>query len=315
MTLSHSAILSYAMDNNQMLPPPPPPPPGPPPDVAAAPVTSLTRPLPSVESGGWKCGRCGNVNYSHKLFCNMRKCNAPKPLGSWTCHSCGSGSEKPLARDCSKCLTTRNTTKEEDILIEAHRTGALPSYATRKNSFPQEFLAAPFGSWICVKCNNVNWPARTTCNGRHCQKSRDVADIEYTRNFRLDLEKRGFAVDLINTTTTATVPSCSPLPGSTVASGSATPTGVSRGVLRDAPQMPAPRLESGREGYQVEVVDMVNAILTGEPPRSSAGHALRTDPPGSWICPTCGNVNWPKRTHCNKHGCGVEKPAQAVVRS
>ncbi|KAG8383300.1 hypothetical protein BUALT_Bualt05G0170300 [Buddleja alternifolia] len=50
----------------------------------------------------WKCPKCGNVNFSFREVCNMRKCNTPKPgsqgakssknsnmpEGSWKCEKC-----------------------------------------------------------------------------------------------------------------------------------------------------------------------------------------------------------------------------------
>ncbi|XP_073021325.1 ranBP2-type zinc finger protein At1g67325-like isoform X2 [Primulina eburnea] len=51
----------------------------------------------------WSCPKCGNVNFSFRLVCNMRKCNTPKPgqgakynkkskpdmpEGSWKCEKC-----------------------------------------------------------------------------------------------------------------------------------------------------------------------------------------------------------------------------------
>ncbi|XP_019199821.1 PREDICTED: ranBP2-type zinc finger protein At1g67325-like [Ipomoea nil] len=50
----------------------------------------------------WKCPKCGNVNFSFRTVCNMRKCNTPKPgfqgaksvknsntpEGSWKCEKC-----------------------------------------------------------------------------------------------------------------------------------------------------------------------------------------------------------------------------------
>lgn len=53
----------------------------------------------------WSCPKCGNVNFSFRTVCNMRKCNTPKPgsqgpkleknsnqnmpEGSWKCNKCG----------------------------------------------------------------------------------------------------------------------------------------------------------------------------------------------------------------------------------
>ncbi|EER12169.1 hypothetical protein Pmar_PMAR016569 [Perkinsus marinus ATCC 50983] len=304
MTITDPAILSYS--KKSPLPPPPPPPPGPPPPNA--PTGPAARPLPSLENGGWKCVRCGNINYSHKLFCNMRKCNAPKPLENWNCHACGVRSVKPLARECDNCLAERKTTRDEEILLEAHRTGTLPTTADKKNTFIQELLSAPFGSWICVKCNNVNWPARTICNGRTCQKGREASDIEYTRKYKAELEKRGFVADMIKmnstssgSTPTVNVPSDSPLPGSTVASGVATPAadtirGDSHGSLSHGRGYGAP----GRNVYHEEV-----SHLTA----SKSGSTRQLDMSKLWKCELA------KRTHCNKHGCGVVKPDHGVESS
>lgn len=38
--------------------------------------------------------------------------------------------------------------------------------------------------------------------------------------------------------------------------------------------------------------------------------AMGNHPPGSWVCPQCQNINWPKRTVCNKQGCGAARPAE-----
>ncbi|KAJ6713022.1 ZINC FINGER PROTEIN [Salix purpurea] len=43
----------------------------------------------------WACPKCGNINFSFRTVCNMRKCNTPKPgsqvkmpEGSWKCEKC-----------------------------------------------------------------------------------------------------------------------------------------------------------------------------------------------------------------------------------
>lgn len=35
--------------------------------------------LGGMRDDDWKCPKCGNVNYSFRTVCNMRKCNTPKP--------------------------------------------------------------------------------------------------------------------------------------------------------------------------------------------------------------------------------------------
>ncbi|XP_010531151.1 PREDICTED: ranBP2-type zinc finger protein At1g67325-like isoform X2 [Tarenaya hassleriana] len=59
----------------------------------------------STRDNDWACPECGNVNFSFRTVCNMRKCNTPKPgsqvgsseksskqkapEGSWKCDECG----------------------------------------------------------------------------------------------------------------------------------------------------------------------------------------------------------------------------------
>merc|ERR1712165_617806 len=33
------------------------------------------------------------------------------------------------------------------------------------------------------------------------------------------------------------------------------------------------------------------------------------NPPGSWVCPSCGNLNYPHRTVCNDKNCGHPRPS------
>jgi membrane protease subunit (stomatin/prohibitin family) len=58
----------------------------------------------STRDNDWTCPKCGNINFSFRTVCNMRKCNTPKPGtqapkpdknskqkmpdGSWKCDKC-----------------------------------------------------------------------------------------------------------------------------------------------------------------------------------------------------------------------------------
>lgn len=58
----------------------------------------------ATRDNDWACPKCGNVNFSFRTVCNMRKCNTPKPgsqasksdkntkqkmpEGSWKCEKC-----------------------------------------------------------------------------------------------------------------------------------------------------------------------------------------------------------------------------------
>lgn len=51
--------------------------------LAPAPLRGVAvspRPQPGLENGNWRCEKCGNINYSSRTKCNMRKCGADRPL-------------------------------------------------------------------------------------------------------------------------------------------------------------------------------------------------------------------------------------------
>lgn len=45
---------------------------------------SLNTLLDGMRDNDWTCPKCGNVNFSFRTVCNMRKCNTPRP-GSQVC--------------------------------------------------------------------------------------------------------------------------------------------------------------------------------------------------------------------------------------
>lgn len=54
----------------------------------------------------WTCPKCGNVNFSFRTVCNMRKCNTPKP-GSQTAKS-GKNSKPDMPEGSWKCEKCNN---------------------------------------------------------------------------------------------------------------------------------------------------------------------------------------------------------------
>nr|GEW70159.1 RanBP2-type zinc finger protein At1g67325-like [Tanacetum cinerariifolium] len=83
----------------------------------------------------WECPKCGNVNFSFRTVCNMRKCNTPKPgsqvakpaknstdmpEGSWKCDKCNN-INYPFRTKCNrqncgaeKPLESQNSPTEEE---------------------------------------------------------------------------------------------------------------------------------------------------------------------------------------------------------
>ncbi|XP_071706071.1 ranBP2-type zinc finger protein At1g67325-like [Rutidosis leptorrhynchoides] len=77
----------------------------------------------------WECPICGNINFAFRTVCNLRKCGTPKP-----------GTQ----------------------VYGADMRGPKPGKSSRDQT------DMPEGSWKCDKCNNINYPFRTKCNGRDC---------------------------------------------------------------------------------------------------------------------------------------------------
>ncbi|KAF8400128.1 hypothetical protein HHK36_013424 [Tetracentron sinense] len=101
----------------------------------------------ATRDSDWTCPNCGNVNFSFRTVCNMRKCNTPKPSsqaakseksskqkmpdGSWKCEECNNinypfrtkcnrqncGAEKPSESKKSPAATASGDDQVESALL------------------------------------------------------------------------------------------------------------------------------------------------------------------------------------------------------
>lgn len=146
----------------------------------------------------------------------------------------------------------------------------------------------PPGSWTCSQCGNVNWPTRSTCNGKRggalcalpreqCEGPREVAKS-------------------------------SPPPGSWLCSACGnvnwpirtTCNGKNCARMREEVDGGAPKLPT---------VVAPSATMPSQSSSQSSQSSAPSPPDGSWICHACQNVNWPTRTHCNRRTCGAQRMA------
>ncbi|KAJ8603640.1 hypothetical protein CTAYLR_007569 [Chrysophaeum taylorii] len=58
--------------------------------------------------------------------------------------------------------------------------------------------------------------------------------------------------------------------------------------------------------FNADVADAVAGVQPRRPDERPRKVSNRLRSEGDWDCPSCGNVNWSKRTHCNQ--CGIKKP-------
>jgi len=138
----------------------------------------------------------------------------------------------------------------------------------------------PEGSWACPVCANINWPKRTECNKCNVPRRGQVPSLA------------GSAHDLGGAQ-----------PGSWICPNCANLNWPMRTVC-NKPGCQTPKPAAGLDHY-LQLSSYGGLGVGGLGLGLGVGGGA---PPGSWNCPSCGNVNWPKRTQCNKPGCGTPKP-------
>lgn len=162
-------------------------------------------------------------------------------------------------------------------LINMHQLQAFQQLFARSGAMKVGGAEAvpPEGSWVCSGCKNVNWPMRTSCNNKKCGLAREYADDG---------------------------PPCPKADKAPDGSWICSMCSNINWPLRSS-------CNNKKCGLPREQVD------GGAPPNAgkggSKGHSAGAgggDPDGSWSCPTCGNVNWPLRSACNKKGCSTPRP-------
>jgi len=187
----------------------------------------------------------------------------------------------------------------------------------------QESSDHPEGSWACPGCNNVNWPKRSSCN--KCQLARGTAQPRNQQQFNPQDHQPGSwpcpTCGNINwpARTSCNRKNCStPKPANAGAQPNAMPYFDAYGNQAASlmgqgigiPNMPNyfPTTNVGMYQNQNPYMDQQQASMS-----QSFSPNLGNNPPGSWECPLCNNVNWPRRTTCNKEGCGAPKPTGAAT--
>ena len=157
----------------------------------------------------WSCVKCGNLNYAHRLTCNLRKCQRMSELAGpgdasadWMC-ACGNVNYR-FRKYCNlrKCqLPQIGNPFLFCGISQLIKSGYAPQSALSlllTNSASGGAIDAPIGAlhqpspampqmegcWQCGSCGNLNWPWRDECNRRGCGRLRrdsttnDVPDAE-----------------------------------------------------------------------------------------------------------------------------------------
>ncbi|KAJ3693245.1 hypothetical protein LUZ60_008725 [Juncus effusus] len=118
----------------------------------------------------WICPACGNVNFSFRTVCNMRKCNTPRPENAGPKSENSKGSEQQKTPEGSwKCEKCENINYPYRTKCNRQNCGAERPI---NKLLLTEQEKTPEGSWKCEKCENINYPYRTKCNRQTCGAER-----------------------------------------------------------------------------------------------------------------------------------------------
>jgi len=282
----------------------------------------------ALEGGGWKCIKCGNMNYAYRDRCNMRKCREPRPQFA-------GGDDGANDNDNDNSDSEGNGPKKSKEMREGDwickKCGNI-NFATRLRCNMRK-CQAPREEWVCKVCNNINYKFRTVCNMRKCQAPRPPESYpDYISMQRGHGSRDGFAFP-------------------------SQPSSI--GHNQNYPQLQAllgPGFEHANTGHHFGRHPAEN--LGGLPVDHFGGHSIDhfsghpsghfdfTGPPvgygycrdrgdrdghgdelanghrrsrrvdsfpremreGDWTCIECGNVNFANRTQCNMRKCRAEKP-------
>jgi len=282
------------------------------------------------EEGGWKCIKCGNMNYAYRDRCNMRKCREPRP------HF---GGADEATQDNKN---TNEEGKDKNIRSKQMREGdwickkcGNVNFATRLRCNMRK-CQAPREEWVCKVCNNINYKFRTVCNMRKCQAPRPPESYPDYINMQRGHGRDGFSFPSQPSSIGQNYPQLQALLGPGFEHPTRLPGpqfgrhpgnnfgGSFRDQLGDHfgghpgdhfsghpgghfdfGGSPAPyiyrRDRTDRDGHGDE-------LSNGHRRNRGVDSFPREMREGDWTCVECGNVNFANRTQCNMRKCRAEKP-------
>lgn len=289
--------------------------------------------MEGFKHGDWRCAGCGDHQFARNTSC--RKCGTSKPEeakaskfsseptefkeGDWACVSCG---DHQFARNnaCRKCGTPRPSSnitvtlasdlpQDDDIPI----TGFAPEreksvfrsspYEDRTLRLLQASRGGDSGDWSCPDCGDVQFAKNSAC--RLCGAAKPSAQgrviISSVDNEAFRAELRGVLTGQVAREVIVASNSQIAKPGDWLC-----PNPDCRDLQFERNQVCRRCSTPKPESAAVPVIPK---------PRKAREPTLQESPVefkhGDWSCPSCGDHQFQKNTHCRK--CGTGKPPKPAT--
>lgn len=269
-------------------------------DAQQAQKAPRTGGVPAGTEGMWTC-ECGNENYPNRLFCNRKTCGMAKPG-----------------------LTLKELQRNE---VDQQKQAMKAIMPAQQQSGP-----APDGSWACASCGNVNFPLRTTCNRKVCGMPREMSDggpppsgfvnAPAGKGMRAGGQASqggGSQQQMMQMMQMMLGGKGAPMAqgGNNKPPGKQAKPPDGSWVCLDCGNINWPTKDQcnrnvcARPRHEVDggppdpatIAQGVSAANATAAAQKAQAATMEGPPEGAWECLRCGNVNWPKRTTCNRKTC------------
>lgn len=159
---------------------------------------------------------------------------------------------------------------------------------------------------------NLNWPARTSCNRKSCEKPRPLLPAGPGAGIGGQMIGAGGVssamLSQMQMAAQAAVTAGYGMPGYSMPGAQALGGGMAMQQPGTAVGLGGMLMGLGGGGGYGGMLGAGGMGIGGALPAAAPAAAGDSGaPPGSWVCASCQNVNFPNRTVCNRRSCGLPR--------